>query len=278
MERKIGFNYADRLNNQLLAMAYNPKYFFVMDSLYELMREKNIFTRNFTQDKIYIPGCDEPAPTDTEVSYIDFKTYNELMIAARMITLVGKLPRNISHYNLSFLSGVKSEAVPFSDEDFVEIENDPDFNEELDPDLDYCWLHVGENDELKMLAVVDPENGLILPLLDYPVRSRFEDSEYIDKMEQYKGIEDGYEYISELFDYLYDPSENYLLGKEYQNYLTDFDEEETEEDLELEEDEEDWEDEDDWYASEVDDGDWDEEDNADEEAEPLPNWFDLYED
>ena len=228
---KNKFNYSGRLNNQLLGMAYNPGYSYVLSAVMELMDKKGIRTRNITKEGIHIPGCTEQSPTDSEIPEIDLKTYNEIMIAARLFTFVGLNPSELTHYSISFLGGIKTEFVPFEEDPFECIESDGEVLFEIDPESDFGWLFIGENKEIMMAAKVTKDEGVVVPITDLAIRSRYGDMQLAKHISQYNGEEFGFEYISELFDYLYEPRESYEYEKSYDNYLTDieYDEETYEE-------------------------------------------------
>ena len=258
MKEKKEINYAERLDNQLDGMFFNPKYQLVREILIELMRNKHIYTRHITKDQDFYPFNDNPLPLPTEDFFVGFKDYNSLMVSARLLTLIGTLPKDVSSYNLSFLSGVPTEAVPFTADDYIVINNDPGLDAVYsieDENYSLYWLMIGENQELRMAAMITTDEGVVMPLPDYPIRSDYVDMEenrrLVNRLVPYEGDEDGYEYISELFDYLYDPDEDYLWGKEYQGYLMNFDDEEDDEDYDDDEDYEDDEEEEEMNGTET---------------------------
>ena len=86
---KENFNYAERLRNQLKAMSYNPIYEYIADALNDLMKQKGI---DLSDKNIYI----------------DFETYNDIMISAGLFKLVGKTPGNLSIVSRQILNNCKS--------------------------------------------------------------------------------------------------------------------------------------------------------------------------
>ena len=272
MENKsnIGINYAWRINRKLEAMEYNRKFWYVQSALSELMQKKEIKSRYFM-----------PALSDGEESFLSFGAYFELERAARLFTLVGKTPRDLSYYNIEFLNGVMTDIKTVADEKLIEEYSSEGYK--------LVWLIIGQNAEIKMLAYVSESDGYVMPILDKEIESdyggRDEENEDPKFWGQYRGDEDGYEYISELFDFLFDPNEDYSYSLETDNYLTDQDdidyedrddnaddneEEEGEWTEDIDDDEEDeveWiypdEDEEDEWTEDIDD----EEDDEDEEEE-----------
>ena len=208
MENKsnIGINYAWRINRKLEAMEYNRKFWYVQSALSELMQKKEIKSRYFM-----------PALSDGEESFLSFGAYFELERAARLFTLVGKTPRDLSYYNIEFLNGVMTDIKTVADEKLIEEYSSEGYK--------LVWLIIGQNAEIKMLAYVSESDGYVMPILDKEIESdyggRDEENEDPKFWGQYRGDEDGYEYISELFDFLFDPNEDYSYdNQEYAAFLT----------------------------------------------------------
>ena len=210
MENKsnIGINYAWRINRKLEAMEYNRKFWYVQSALSELMQKKGIKSKYFMPD---LP--------DGEESFLSFSENFELENAARLFTLVGKTPRELNYYNIEFINGVKSDIKLVEDEKLIEESSSEGYK--------LVWLIIGQNAEIKMLAYVSESDGYVMPILDKEIESdyggRDEENEDPKFWGQYRGEEDGYEYISELFDFLFDPNEDYSYSLETDNYLTDQD-------------------------------------------------------
>ena len=208
MENKsnIGINYAWRINRKLEAMEYNRKFWYVQSALVELMQKKGIKSKYFMPD---LP--------DGEESFLSFSENFELENAARLFTLVGKTPRELNYYNIEFINGVKSDIKLVEDEKLIEEYSSEGYK--------LVWLIIGQNAEIKMLAYVSESDGYVMPILDKEIESdyggRDEENEDPKFWGQYRGEEDGYEYISELFDFLFDPNEDYSYDKqEYAAFLT----------------------------------------------------------
>lgn len=234
--RKDLFNYAERLDRQLVAMLYNPKFSYVWGALYDLMQSKGVFTEHFGKKKIYAPGDEERFSDSTESPYVDLNTYNELMQAAKLFALVGKTPREISLLNISSLNGAKTEYKVFTDEDFDKIGDPVDDEDEREYYL--VWLYVGNNREIYMPALVCCEDGTVVMCLDEKIGSDYGDTDQLPKKKlDISNFVDGYEYISGMFDYLYDPSEDLWDMKEFDNFLDDFSDEDEVDEPEEEHDE-----------------------------------------
>ena len=182
-KRNIKFNYAWRLNRQLEAMQYNKKFWYVQSALTDLLEKKGIKSRFFI-----------PELPEGEESFLSLHEYNELQIAARLFTLV-------------------------EDNELIEEYEYEGF--------ELVWLLIGENAEIRMLAYVSESDGYVMPILDKEIESdyggRDKENENPKFWGQYRGEEDGFEYISGLYNFLYSPSDDYSYSLETDNYLTDQD-------------------------------------------------------
>ena len=207
-KRDIKFNYALRLNRQLEAMQYNKKFWYVQSALTDLLEKKGIKSRFFI-----------PELPEGEESFLSLREYNELQIAARLFTLVGKCPEEIKNYNIEFLCGIKTDTAPVEDNELIEEYEYEGF--------ELVWLIIGQNEEIRMLAYVSESDGYVMPILDKEIESdyggRDKENENPKFWGQYRGEEDGFEYISELYNFLYSPSDDYSYSLETDNYLTDQD-------------------------------------------------------
>lgn len=250
-QRKDLFNYAERLDKQLVAMFYNPAFGYVSDALYDLMQKNGIFTEHYGKKRIYFPGDEERKNDTEETAYVDLNTYNELMTAAQLFSLVGKTPREISLFTVGALNSSKIEYEIFTYSDLDKIGDSADGDDD-EREYYYVWLYVGNNREIYMPAKVCCEDGTVVICLDEKIRSDYGHTEYMPKKTLNLARElDGYEYVSGMFDYLYDSTETFWLMKDFNNFLDDFSDEDTEatefygenneEDEEVEEDDVDWE-------------------------------------
>ena len=257
-KRDIKFNYALRLNRQLEAMLYNKKFWYVRSALTDLLEKKGIKSRFFIPD---LPEGEE--------SFLSLNEYNELQIAARLFTFVGKCPEEIENYNIECLCGIKTDTALVEDNALIEEYENEGF--------ELVWLLIGENAEIKMLAYVSESDGYVMPILDKEIESDYggRDKELEDPKfwGQYRGEEDGFEYISELYNFLYFPSDDYSYSLETDNYLTDQDDIDYEGRYDNAGDDENEEEEGEWiYPDEDEEDEWtedidDEEDDEDEEEE-----------
>lgn len=253
-KKNIDIDYAGRFNRQMEGMWYNKKYFFVQSAVMDLAKKKGI------KIKSLIPNL-----PDGEESFLSFREYDELQSAERLFTLVGKCPKDIKNFNIEFLNGNKKDIVPVKDNELIEKYEMEGFK--------LVWVLVGQNAEIRMLAYISESDGYMMPILDKEIESDYggRDKELEDPKfwGQYRGEEDGFEYISEIFDFLFFPSDDYSYSLETENYLTDQDEIDYEDrDDNTDEDEEE---EDEWIYPDKEDedeeGEWTEDIEDDEEGE-----------
>ena len=155
---KNNFNYAERLRDQLKAMSFNPVYEYIATALEELMKGK---------------GFDL---SDKE-TYIDFETYNDMMISAGLFKLVGKTPKQLSILSRQILNSCKSR-LKYTQENI--------------------YIYFGNYEEIYISLKAYDDKGNIEICMDEPIRSDYGEQNRIfdgNNLILYNIISNGYNYI-----------------------------------------------------------------------------------
>jgi len=188
---KNNFNYAERLRDQLKAMTFNPVYEYIATALDELMK-KNGFDLS-----------------DKEI-YIDFETYNDIMISAGLFKLVGKTPKQLSILSRQILNSCKSR---------------------LEYTKENIYIYFGNYEEIYISVKAYDDNGNIEICMDEPIRSNYGEQNRIfdgNDLILYNIMSNGYNYISGIFDTNNNGYENTL---NFADYPKEFETEDLKEDI-----------------------------------------------
>ena len=125
-------------------------------------------------------------------TYIDFETYNDMMISAGLFKLVGKTPKQLSILSRQILNSCKSR-LKYTQENI--------------------YIYFGNYEEIYISLKAYDDKGNIEICMDEPIRSDYGEQNRIfdgNNLILYNIISNGYNYISGIFDTDNDGYENTL--------------------------------------------------------------------